>query len=51
MENYIFLVAISIKEILLKISVKAMEKCFGLMVHFIKVNGKEEFKMERARFI
>lgn len=51
MENYIFQVAIFIKEILLKIKDKAMGKCFGQMGHFIKANGKVGFKTERDKYI
>ncbi len=39
----------STKEILLKISVKGMDKCSGLTVHSTRVTGKEEFKMGKAK--
>lgn len=51
MESYIFRVEISIKETSQLIADKAMERCFGLMGHFTKDNGKMEFKMERDKFI
>ena len=50
MESCIFQVEIFTREILLKISVKGMERCFGQMVLFIKVNGKEEFRMEKVNY-
>ena len=49
MDNCTFLLVIFIKEILFKISVKAMEKCFGLIAVFIRDNGEMEFKMEKDR--
>jgi len=51
MANSTLVVAIFIKGTLLKINAKVMEKCFGQMEVFTKVNGKLAFKMEKAKFI
>ena len=51
MDSFIFPVAIFTKEILFKIRRKDMVKCFGLMEVFIRVNGKMERKMEKAKYI
>jgi hypothetical protein len=51
MENFISPVATSIRATLLRISVKAMDKCFGQMVHFIKAIGKVVSKMEKDKYI
>lgn len=51
MDNYIFQVVIFTKAISLRTKDKVMGKCFGQMVHFIKVNGKVVFKMERDKYI
>ena len=50
-ENFISQVEIFIKEILSMIKDKVMDRCFGLIALFIKVNGEMEFKMVKARFI
>lgn len=50
-DNYIFQVAIFIKETLFKIKNKVMVKCFGQIVAFIKVNGEMVFKMVRVKYI
>ena len=49
MDSCIFLVEISIKAILFKINAKVMDRCFGLIVVFIRDNGEMEFKMEKGR--
>ena len=49
MDSCIFLVEISIKAILFKINAKVMDRCFGLIVVFIRGNGEMEFKMEKGR--
>lgn len=51
MDSSTFLVAIFIREILFKIKNKAMGKCFGPMVAFIKANGKMELSMGKVKFI
>ena len=51
MDNFISQVAIFIKEISYPTRGRDMERCFGLIVRFIRVSGKEEFKMERDRYI
>ena len=40
------IVAIFTKEVIKTMKEMAMEKCFGLMAPFIKVNGKKAFNME-----
>jgi len=44
-------VGISTKEISPLIAGKDMERCFGLMDHFTKDNGKMGFKTEKDKFI
>ena len=51
MGNFTFQVEIFTKEIFLMISDKDMGKCFGQTDLFIKVIGKEECKMVKAKFI
>ena len=51
MDNYIFPLVIFIREILYWIKGKDMEKCFGMMVVFIKANGKMEFSMVKGKYI
>jgi hypothetical protein len=51
MDKYIFLAEIFIKEISLKIKDKLMEKCFGQMDLFLKVNGNKEFRMVKGNYI
>jgi hypothetical protein len=51
MASFISQVATSIKGISLKISARDMDKCFGQTAHFIKAIGREEFRMEKVKFI
>jgi hypothetical protein len=51
MVSFIFQVEIFIKAILLMIKDKVMDKCFGQMDHFTKVNGEMVLKMVRDKFI
>lgn len=51
MVNFTFQVEIFTKETSSLIVGKDMEKCFGLMDLFIKVNGKMVIKMEKDKFI
>lgn len=51
MENFISPVATSIRATLSRISVKATDKCFGRMAHFIKAIGKVVSKMEKDKYI
>lgn len=49
MVNFTFQVVIFIKAILLMTKDKVTVRCFGQMDHFIKVIGRQVFKMERDR--
>lgn len=51
LDSCIFLAAISIREILLRIKDRRTGRCFGLTVHFIREIGKGGFKMERDKYI
>ncbi len=51
MVSCIFRVAIFTRGILLMTGEKRMERCFGLMVHFIRGSGKMGRRMERDKFI
>lgn len=51
MENFIFQVETSIKAISFQIKGKGMERCFGLTVPSIKESGREEFRMEKGKYI
>jgi len=39
----------STRETMLKMTATVMERCHGLMVHFIKDNGKRVFNMDMER--
>jgi len=51
MVSFIFQVEIFIKAILLMIKDKVMDKCFGQMDHFTKVNGEMVLKMVKDKSI
>lgn len=50
MDNSTSQVAIFTREIFSKIKKKGMEKCFGLIVVFTRVNGSMAYKAEKDRF-
>ena len=50
MANFISQVETFTKEILQGIKDKDMDKCFGVMDLFIKVNGRMVFKMEKDKY-
>ena len=42
---------ISTKATLSRIKRKGMDRCFGVIVAFIKANGERESRMEKGKFI